>query len=66
MTIEPCYGQCLRDDLWLTVKEFAAKVNMPEHSVREAIRKGRLAYRVERLTNGKRGAIRIVFPRRAA
>lgn len=53
---------------WLTVKEFAARVNMHERSVREAIRKGRLAskFRVERVTEGKHQAIRIVMPRAAA
>lgn len=47
---------------YLTVKEFAALVNMRESSVREAIRKGRLGkrYRVERVTEGKRPTIRIV------
>lgn len=47
---------------WLTVKEFAARVRMRESSVREAIRKRRLRYRVERLTTGPRGAIRIIVP----
>lgn len=51
---------------WLTVKEFAALVRWKESSVREAIRKRRLSYRVERLTNGPKGAIRIVVPRSAA
>lgn len=51
---------------WLTVKEFAERVGMREHSVREAIRKGRLRYRVERLTTGPKAAIRIVVPRVAA
>lgn len=52
---------------WLTVKEFAALVGMREHSVREAIRKGRLAkkYRIERVTDGPKGSIRIVVPRAA-
>jgi predicted transcriptional regulator of viral defense system len=52
---------------WLTVKEFAAMVGMHEKSVREAIRKNRLnrKYRVERVTEGKRAAIRIVVPRAA-
>ena len=35
---------------WLTVKEFAQRVGMHERSVRDAIRDGRLAYRVERIT----------------
>ena len=51
---------------WLTVKEFAVRVGMRESSVREAIRKQRLTYRVERLTTGPRGAIRIIIPRSAA
>ena len=50
---------------WLTVKEFAQRVGMREHSVREAIRKGRLTYRVERLTTGPRSAIRIILTRAA-
>ena len=51
---------------WLTVKEFARRVGMRESSVREAIRKRRLRYRVERVTSGPKGAIRIVMPRSAA
>lgn len=51
---------------WLTVKEFAQRVGMRESSVREAIRKHRLSYRVERLTTGPKAAIRIVFTRSAA
>lgn len=47
---------------WLTVKEFAARVGMSEHGVREAIRKGTLGYRIERVTTGPKGAIRIVLP----
>lgn len=54
------------DEEWLTVKEFAQRVRISEHAVREAIRKGRLTFRVERLTNGPKGAIRIVMPRIAA
>lgn len=56
-----------RED-WLSVKEFAALVGMKEHSVREAIRKRRLSkkFRVERVTDGPKGSIRIVVPRRAA
>ena len=53
-------------EAWLTVKEFAVLVGMREGSVREAIRKRRLSYRVERVTTGPRGAIRIVVPRPAA
>jgi hypothetical protein len=60
-------GQRARFDLgtadWLTVKEFASRVGMKEHSVREAIRRGTLAYRIERLTTGPKGAIRIVIER---
>jgi hypothetical protein len=51
---------------WLTVKEFAALVRMRESSVRDAIRKQRLSYRVERVTKGPKGTIRIVVPRHAA
>jgi hypothetical protein len=51
---------------WLTVKQFAARVGMSEHGVREAIRKRTLAYHVERLTTGPKAPIRIVFPRPAA
>lgn len=53
---------------WLTVKEFAQRVGMREHSVREAIRKHRLSkkYRIERVTDGPKGSIRIVVPRLAA
>lgn len=60
-------AQSARED-WLTVKEFAALVGMREHSVREAIRKRRLSkkYRVERVTDGPKAAIRIVVPRHAA
>lgn len=53
---------------WLTVKEFANRVGMQEHSVREAIRKRRLnkKYRIERVTDGPKGTIRIVIPSPAA
>lgn len=51
---------------WLTVKQFSARVNMSESAVREAIRERRLAFRVERLTTGRKPAIRIVMPRHAA
>lgn len=51
---------------WLTVKQFAERVGMSEHGVREAIRNRRLAYRVERLTTGRKGTIRIVLPQHAA
>jgi len=54
-----------RED-WLSVKEFAERVGMKEKSVREAIRDGRLSYRVERITKGPKGSIRIVMPRSAA
>lgn len=54
------------DEEWLTVKDFAKRVGMSEHGVREAIRKRRLAYRVERLTTGRKGTIRIVVPKHAA
>lgn len=54
------------NDEWLTVKEFAERVGMKEGSVRDAIRDGRLSYRVERITRGPKGAIRIIVPRRAA
>lgn len=55
-------------EIWLTVKEFAQRVGMRESSVREAIRKRRLAkqYRVERITDGPKGCIRIVVRLRAA
>ncbi len=53
-------------EAWLTVKEFAELARMSESAIREAIREERLAFRVVRLTTGKRGAIRIVVPRRAA
>lgn len=58
-------GESEREE-WLTVKEFAGRVGMRESSVREAIRKRTLAFRVERLTTGPKGAIRIVVPRHAA
>lgn len=51
---------------WLTVKQFAERVGMSEHGVREAIRKRKLRYRVERITSGPKGAIRIVVPKHAA
>lgn len=56
--------QASRREEWLTVKEFAARVGMRESSVREAIRKRRLSkkYRVERVTDGPKGSIRIVIP----
>lgn len=61
------HGDDLRgDEDWLTVKEFAVKVGMTEHGVRDAIRDGRLSYRVERVTRGPKGTIRIVLPRHAA
>jgi AraC-like DNA-binding protein len=49
----------------LTVKEFAARFRMTEHGVRDAIRDRRLNFRIVRLTNGPKGAIRIVVPRTA-
>lgn len=54
------------EEEWLTVKQFSARVNMSESAVREAIRERRLAFRVERLTTGRKPAIRIVMPRHAA
>lgn len=62
---QPLLAQTRSLEDWLTVKEFAALVGMREKSVREAIRKRRLRYRVERLTTGPKATIRIVVPRAA-
>jgi DNA-directed RNA polymerase specialized sigma24 family protein len=63
-------GEAEREDAltveWLSVKEFAARFGMRENSVREAIRRRRLKYRVERLTTGPKGSIRILVPHVAA
>ena len=48
-----------RREEWITVKEFAMLYNMEPKSVYEAIRKGRLNFEVQRLTTGRRPAIRI-------
>jgi hypothetical protein len=57
--------QAAEREAWLTVKEFAELARMSESAIREAIREERLAFRVVRLTKGKRGAIRILVPRAA-
>jgi hypothetical protein len=66
MGSDPNFGGQQGTEEWLTVKEFAALVRMKEHSVREAIRKNRLTYRVESITRGPKGTIRIIVPTRAA
>ena len=51
---------------WLTVREFARKYSVGEKSVYEAIRKGRLAFEVRKLTVGRSRAIRIGPPKAVA
>ena len=54
-----------RRDEWLTVKEFAERYAMDEKFVYEAIRKGRLAFEVVRLTIGRHArSIRIGPPKK--
>lgn len=50
-------------EILLTVKEFAERQRLHVQTVYTAIRYGRLKYRVERSTTGKRAAIRIAVPR---
>lgn len=50
-------------DELLTPKEYADIHRLHVQSVYTAIRYGRLPYRVVKVTNGKKGRIRIVVPR---
>ena len=66
MTLDQQAHDLLQEREWLTVKEFATRYNMEPKSVYEAIRKGRLNFKIQRLTTGRRPAIRIGRPKRAA
>lgn len=60
---EPGPLDVLQPDELLTVKEFAERQRLHVQTIYTAIRYNRLRYRVERVTAGKRAAIRIVVPR---
>ena len=66
MSLDQQARDLLQEREWLTVKQFAARYQMEEKSVYEAIRGGRFAFEVVRLTTGKRPAIRIGGPKRVA
>ena len=67
VTLDQHARDLLQEREWLTVREFATRYKMEEKSVYEAIRKGRLAFEVVRLTEGRHArSIRIGPPKKAA